>query len=285
MPEFKTTGIHQSDKVAWLIATDDGCFMAQGLSLTYLENGENVGGTPLLVLHGLFGSARNWLSLSKRFGEHRHSYTLDMRNHGGAPWSDEMDYPAMAADILRFMDDRGFQRAAILGHSMGGKAAMTLALNHPGRVERLIVADIAPVTYQHTHAPYVAAMKAADLTGRTRRPEVEAQLVDAVPEAPLRSFLMQNLVLENGAFRWRVNLDAIGAGMESLIGFPDPGDATYNGPALFIGGTASDYINGNSEPAIRRHFPNAKITMMPGLGHWLHAEKPDQFAELVEAFL
>lgn len=259
--------------------------MPQGLPLSFLEAGDTIGGTPLLVLHGLFGSARNWQAIARRLGEQRHVYALDLRNHGGAPWAPGMSYPEMAADVLRFLDDRGFSRAAVLGHSMGGKTAMALALAHPDRVERLIVADIAPVTYTHTHAPFVAAMKAARLDGLTRRGEVEAQLVDAVPEAPLRSFLLQNLVLEQGAFRWRINLDAIGANMDHLIGFPDLDGATYGGPALFIGGTASDYITAASEPAIHRHFPKARVAMIPGAGHWVHAERPEEFTGLVEGFL
>jgi len=259
--------------------------MPQGLPLSYLEAGESVGGTPLLVLHGLFGSARNWQTLARRFAERRHVYALDLRNHGGAPWADTMTYPEMADDILRFIEDRGYPRAAVVGHSMGGKAAMTLALRHPQRVERLVVVDIAPVRYTHTHGPYVAAMQRADLDGCTRRSEVEGQLADAVPEAPLRSFLLQNLVLENGRFQWRVNLDAIGAGMDDLIGFPDLGDARYDGPALFIGGGNSDYITPEHAPLIHRHFPNARIEMIPGAGHWVHAERPEEIAALVEGFL
>ncbi|PWC33886.1 alpha/beta fold hydrolase [Azospirillum sp. TSO35-2] len=254
------------------------------LPLTYLEAGEANGGTPLLVLHGLFGSARNWQTLARRFAESRRVYALDLRNHGGAPWDDGMSYPEMADDVLRFLDDRGFARATVVGHSMGGKTAMALALAHPERVERLVVVDIAPVAYTHTHAPFVAAMKAARLDGCTRRPEVEAQLVEAVPEAPLRSFLMQNLVMENGVFSWRINLDAIGAGMAGLIGFPDFGDARYEGPTLFIGGGASDYIQPQHHAAIRHHFPKADIRMIEGAGHWLHAERPDEFAALIEGF-
>lgn len=259
--------------------------MAQGLPLTYLEAGEANGGTPLLVIHGLFGSARNWQTLAKRFAEQRHVYALDLRNHGGSPWADSMSYPEMADDVLRFLDDRGFARAAVVGHSMGGKTAMTLALKHPDRVERLLVADIAPVTYTHTHAPFVAAMKRADLAGRTRRSEVDSQLAEAVPEAPLRSFLLQNLVLEQGTFHWRINLDAIGSCMDSLIGFPDLGDARYNGPTLFVGGGRSDYILPEYTAPIRHHFPNARIEMIEGTGHWLHAERPEDFAKIVEAFV
>lgn len=259
--------------------------MSEALAAAFLEAGETVGGEPLIVLHGLFGSARNWQMPVKRFAEKRRVFALDMRNHGGSPWSDDMSYPAMAADVARFIEDRGYSRVAVLGHSMGGKTAMTLALTRPELVSRLIVADIAPVTYAHTHAPYVAAMKAADLNGATRRGEVEAQLADAVPIASLRSFLMQNLVMENGRFSWRVNLDAIGAGMAGLIGFPDTGDAVFSKPTLFIGGTASDYVAAAHTGAIFARFPTAKIHMIEGAGHWLHAEKPDAFAVAVEDFL
>jgi len=168
---------------------------------------------------------------------------------------------------------------------MGGKVAMTLALNHPDRVERLVVVDIAPVAYTHTHAPYVAAMKRANLEGCTRRSEVEAQLADAVPEASLRSFLLQNLVLEQGKFHWRINLDAIGASMAELIGFPDLGAKQYTGPTRFIGGSKSDYITEEQFDAIEKHFPNAQIEMMGDAGHWVHAERPDEFAAMVEAFV
>lgn len=259
--------------------------MTEALPLTYLEAGEATGGTPLLVIHGLFGSARNWTTLAKRFGERRHVYALDLRNHGSAPWSECMTYPAMAADILRFLDDRGYRRAAVVGHSMGGKAAMTLALLHPERVERLVVADIAPVAYTHTFAPFVDAMKGADMKGCTRRSEVEAQIAAAVPEPPLRSFLLQNLVLENGAFRWRINLDAIGDAMADLIGFPELDGARYEGPALFIGGGDSTYVRPEHRPAIERHFPVAQVAIIEGAGHWLHAERPEEFATLVEGFV
>lgn len=259
--------------------------MTAALALSYLEAGDVNGGEPLIVMHGLFGSARNWQMLVKRFAGRRHVFALDMRNHGGSPWSDEMDYPAMAADVAKFIEDRGWSRAALLGHSMGGKAAMTLALTRPELVSRLIVTDIAPVRYTHTHAPYIVAMQAANLAGASRRHEVDAQLTHAVPVATLRAFLMQNLVMEGGKFAWRINLDAIGGAMDALIGFPDLGAAQYPGPALFIGGGASDYITEAQRPAIYAHFPAARIDIMESAGHWVHAEWPDAFAERVEAFI
>ncbi|WP_114394133.1 alpha/beta fold hydrolase [Oleisolibacter albus] len=255
------------------------------LPLTSLQAGETLGGVPLLVLHGLFGSARNWNQLLKRFGARRPAMALDMRNHGESPWDSAMGYPDMAADLLRFMDDRGIARADVLGHSMGGKAAMTLALLHPDRVRRLVVADIAPVTYGHSHAPYVAAMRAARLDGITRRAEVEAQLADAVPSPSMRSFLAQNLTLDHGAFRWRLNLEAIDAAMDTLIGFPDLSGRSFAGSSLFVGGGRSDYLAPETVPAVRRYFPAARIEMIPDAEHWLHVEKPDAFMAVVDAFL
>lgn len=261
--------------------------MSDSLPLTFLEAHpqQPTGRTPLVILHGLFGSARNWQMFVKRFGQGQDAYGLDLRNHGGSPWNDRMDYPAMAGDLGRFLDDRGLDRAVVLGHSMGGKAAMTLALTAPERVERLIVVDIAPVSYTHTHLPYVKAMKAADLTGRSRRSQVDEQLRDAVPDPNLRAFLLQNLEVEDGGLRWRINLDALEAGMDNLIGFPDLGSARYDGPALFIGGAKSDYVTPEYEGDIRRRFPAAEIRMVADAGHWLHAEKPEAFTSLVEAVL
>lgn len=259
--------------------------MTDALALTSLEAGTGRPGTPLLVMHGLFGSARNWQGHLKKLAERRPVYALDMRNHGGSPWSDVMTYPAMAADLVRFMDDRGFARAQLLGHSMGGKAAMACALAHPDRVEKLVVADISPVSYGHSHANYVAAMKAVDLDAAGRRAEAEAQLTPAVPEAGIRGFLGQNLVTEDGKLRWRLNLDVLDRAMDDLVDFPDFGGATYGGPTLFVGGAKATYILPEYHDAIRRHFPTAEIEMIPDTGHWLHAEKPVEFLGIVERFL
>lgn len=269
--------------------------MPDSLALAFLDShpiqplehplGPPAARTPLVILHGLFGSARNWQMFVKRFGQGRATYALDLRNHGNSPWDARMDYPAMAADVGRFLADRGLDRAVLLGHSMGGKTAMTLALTEPKMVERLIVVDIAPVPYSHSHSNYVDAMKRADLTGLTRRSQVDEQLRDAVPDPNLRAFLLQNLDTADGTLRWRVNLDAIGRGMSDLVGFPDLGDACYPGPVRFIGGGASDYITPTHDPAIRRYFPQAEIRIVPGTGHWVHAEKPDVFTALIDEVL
>ena len=241
---------------------------------------------PLLIAHGLFGSARNFNALGRRFARGRRVVMVDMRNHGASPWSDDCAYPAMAADLAAAVRRHCGGRAVVLGHSMGGKAAMALALSEPDLLAGLIVADIAPVAYPHSHAPYIAAMKAVDLSRVARRGDADAMLADAVPEPPLRAFLLQNLVIEQGGARWRVNLDALERAMPVLTGFPDDlPQAAHDGPALFLRGEASDYAGPETEAAIRARFPAAEIETLPGAGHWLHAERPDAFAASVTAWL
>lgn len=259
--------------------------MSKALPLTWLESGEATGGPPLIVLHGLFGSARNWATLARRFGERRHVYALDLRNHGESPWALEMTYPDMAADVRRFLDDRGYDRAGLVGHSMGGKAAMAFALRWPERVDRLVVVDIAPVAYDHDFGGFVAAMKAADLSPGRRRADIDAQLTAAVPEPSLRSFLLQNLVAGNGGFRWRINLDAVASNLAAIVGFPDFGSALCERPALFVRGASSDYVLPAHHQAIRCLFPEARLTALDGAGHWPHAEQTEEFARVVEEFI
>jgi esterase len=254
------------------------------MKLTGFEAGE---GKHLVVLHGLFGSARNWNTVARRLGAQHRVHALDMRNHGGSPWSDEMSYADMADDIRAYIEDNGLGQAAVLGHSMGGKAAMTLALLHPELVEKLIVADIAPVAYRHTMISYVEAMRAVDLSKVTRRGEVDAQLAAAIPEAPIRSFLLQNLVAENGSFSWRINLAVLGDRMDEITGFPtdDFAGRTFDKPTLFVAGERSDYVRESHHGEIHRLFPQARIEVIPGAGHWLHAEQPDRFVDNVLGFL
>jgi pimeloyl-ACP methyl ester carboxylesterase len=182
--------------------------------------------------------------------------------------------------------ERGHRRYALLGHSMGGKAAMVAALGHPGEVERLVVADIAPVPYPPRHLGLAQAMRSLDLSGITRRGEADSRLAAAVPDRAERAFLLQNLVFEDGRARWRLNLAAIEAAMPSLVGFPGMAAGTaYPGPALFVAGGRSDYVRPQDEPAIRRLFPKAEIRRIENAGHWLHAEQPDAFVAIVEPFL
>jgi esterase len=251
-----------------------------------LEAAEYGAGPPLAILHGLFGSGRNWTSIAKRLGAHNRVIALDLRNHGASPWAETMAYAEMAEDVRASLSALGQRRFALLGHSMGGKVAMLAALRAPEVIERLVIADIAPVAYQPQHLRLVAALRALDLAGVRRRAEADARLEEAVPDPAERAFLLQNLVFDGGAARWRINLDAIEREMPVLVGFPPiPPGMIYAGPALFIGGGRSDYLRSEDEPEIRRLFPRARIARIPEAGHWLHAETPRAFLELVEGFL
>lgn len=239
----------------------------------------------LLVAHGLFGQGRNWGSLAKRLARKRRVVTVDMRNHGDSPWADAGGYGEMAGDLADTIDAVAGGRANVLGHSMGGKAAMALALTRPEAVNRLIVADIAPVAYKHSHARYISAMRGVYLPGIKRRSDAEPELTDAVPEAPLRAFILQNLVVEDGRARWKPNLDVLARTIDDLLRFPEGLPEQFDGPALFVHGGASDYVAPETHAAIRQRFPAAAIETIAGAGHWLHAEQPAAFLEIVETFL
>lgn len=242
-------------------------------------------GAPLVVIHGLFGSARNWAGICRALADVRQVHALDLRNHGSSPWSEQMNYPLMAEDVAEYITGRGLAPCDVLGHSMGGKTAMQLALTHPELLERLIIVDIAPITYvRESHAEYVAAMKRVDLGQATRRADIDAQLAPVITDDSLRAFLLQNLISENGHFRWRINLDGIGANLPNLVAFPEH-DGHFPGPATFLAGERSDYIRPRDEAAMKRLFPAAKLIEIGASGHWPHAEQPEKFLKLVRAAL
>ena len=237
-------------------------------------------GPPLAILHGLFGSSRNWASMAQRLAAHHRVIAIDLRNHGASPWAETMDYREMADDVRATLQARGYDRFALLGHSMGGKVAMTAALDHGAAVERLIVADIAPILDR------VKAMRGLDLANIKRRSVADAALAPMIPDPAERAFLLQNLILEESQARWRLNLEAIEREMPRLVGFPAiQAGRTYDGPSLFVAGDRSDYLRPEHEPAIRRLFPKAEIANIDNAGHWLHAEQPAAFLAVVEAFL
>jgi esterase len=243
-------------------------------------------GPPLAILHGLFGSGRNWASIAKRLGAHHRVIAFDLRNHGASPWAETMAYAEMADDVRASLSALGHRRFALLGHSMGGKVAMVAALRYPEAVESLVVADIAPVAYQAGNSRLAAALRAFDLAAVRRRAEADVGLQAAVPDPAERAFLLQNLIFESGAARWRINLEAIEHEMPTLIGFPAiPAGVTYSGPSLFIGGGRSDYLRAEHEPGIRRLFLQARISRIKEAGHWLHVEQPVAFLKEIEAFL
>ena len=237
---------------------------------------------PLLIAHGLFGSARNWNVIAKRLSDERQVLSVDMRNHGDSPHMAQHGYPDMAADLAEVIAAHG-GRADVLGHSMGGKAAMMLALMRPELVNKLVVGDIAPVAYGHSQAHLIAAMRAVDLSRIETRREADAQLRDAIPEDGVRAFLLQSLDIK--AKRWRLNLDALEAEMPKIIGWPGDADGRFEGPVLMLSGGASDYQTPAHREATKALFPKARFARIPGAGHWLHAEKPREFEDSVRAFL
>jgi len=233
---------------------------------------------PLLVAHGLFGSARNWGVVARRLAEDREVLAVDMRNHGASPRSEVHDYPALAADLAEVCDGRPHD---VLGHSMGGKAAMVMAVNHADLVGRLIVADIAPVAYPHSQNHLIQAMRAVDLSRVTRRSEAASQLA-GVPDDGTRAFLLQSLDVSEG--RWMLNLDTLEAEMPKIVGFPAL-DGTFDGRALFLSGEDSDYVRPGHRDAIEALFPRARFARLADAGHWLHAQQPRAFEAAVRTFL
>lgn len=251
--------------------------------LSITRHGAPTAHPPLVIAHGLFGSGRNWGVVAKRLAAAREVLAVDMRNHGDSPRAKDCSYAAMAADLAKVITAEG-GRADVLGHSMGGKAAMALALTEPERVNRLIVVDIAPVPYGHSQIDLVHAMQAVDLARVTRRSDADAMLADAAPDPTLRAFLLQSLVVGPEGARWKLNLEALAPGMDAIMGFP-AFDSRFTGPVLFLKGGASDYLRPEHWQAIEARFPAAQRVELPGAGHWPHAEAPKPFVEAVEAFL
>ena len=242
-------------------------------------------GEPLLVMHGLFGSLGNWSWHCRQLSKDFAVYGLDLRNHGASPHSDEMDYSHMAQDVLEFMDDHGIARAHLLGHSMGGKVAMQVALSAPERVDHLVVADIAPVTYRGEHDDIFAGLLAIPLDSLTNRAEADRILLPYEPDELVRQFLLTNLVKNpEGGFQWRINLPILQSNYERLREKP-PAEGPFEGPTLFIKGALSNYITEKHRDEILARFPNARTKLIMHTGHWLHAEKPQTFHRIVLQFL
>lgn len=239
---------------------------------------------PLLIAHGLFGSARNWGVIARRLSAERQVIAVDMRNHGTSPWESGHRYPDLAADLAEVIESHGGGPFDVLGHSMGGKAAMTLALDHPQLLRRLVVADIAPVAYGHSQSHLIAAMRGLDLQGLHSRAEADRRLAATVEDEATRAFLLQSLDLKVDPPRWRLNLDVLEAEMAHITGWPEI-MGRFDGPALFLAGAQSDYIRPEHRPQIRALFPAARFAKIPGAGHWLHAERPRAFEAAVAAFL
>jgi len=247
---------------------------------------ETGAGPPLVILHGLFGSRRNWTSVASVLGRHHRVVTVDLRNHGESPWDERMDYPALAEDVAVLIDSVAGGMASVCGHSMGGKVAMTLALTAPERIDRLVVVDIPPAASRGTSIDLVRAMRAVPLVECSRRADVAAALAATVPDPAIRSFLAQSVTVRPEGLAWSVNLAVIERGFETILGFPDlaAGNA-FTKPTLFIAGGRSEYLRPEHHDAITRLFPAAMIETIANAGHWVHAEAPGPFLDVVSRFL
>ncbi|MEL7100346.1 MAG: alpha/beta fold hydrolase [Pseudomonadota bacterium] len=236
---------------------------------------------PVLIVHGLYGSGRNWGVIAKRLSDRGRVVTVDMRNHGASPHSAAHGYEDMAGDLAEVIETLGAPMD-VVGHSMGGKAAMVLAATRPALVRRLVVADIAPVAYGHSQMQFIDAMRAVDLSAVTRRSDAAAQLGAQGVEPGLQAFLTQSL--DVAGKRWRLNLDALAAEMPKILSFPEIAGA-FPGPMLMLSGADSDYVRPEHRPAIKALFPAARFAKLPRAGHWLHADQPRGFEAAVRAFL
>lgn len=237
----------------------------------------------LVIAHGLFGSGRNWGAIARNLAAGRDVVAVDMRNHGGSFRADSQTYADMAGDLAEVIRDVGAP-CDLLGHSMGGKAAMQLALTDGGLLRRLVVADIAPVAYEHNQSAHITAMRGLDLAGLTGRIEADRRLSSTVADPALRAFFLQSLDLKVQPPVWRLNLGVLEAEMAKIVGWPGT-EGQFDGPVLVLAGSESQYVKPEYRELIRALFPHARFAKLMGAGHWLHADRPREFEETVRVFL
>jgi len=240
-------------------------------------------GQPLIFLHGLFGSGNNWGTVAKHFSQHYQVICVDLRNHGSSPHSASQSYANMADDLLELCDTLSLERIHLLGHSLGGKVAMQFTTQHPDRVDKLIVVDMAMRAYADAHTHLIDAMMAIDLTTLQSRHEVDKILSNSIPQAMVRQFLLMNLIKSDSSLAWRINLAALKTnypGLQQAV----CENAHYEKPCLFIRGEHSDYVQDTDIEQIKTNFINAQFASLP-TGHWIHTEQPQAFIEVVGNFL
>jgi esterase len=256
------------------------------MPLYYREYGHPVAGYPsLLFLHGLFGSSINWNSIARHFEQDWHIIVPDLRNHGRSLHSDEMSYSLIAEDVIELIDQLGIEQVIPIGHSMGGKTALTLAQQRPEIVERLVLADIAPVAYAGGFSDVIAAFQSVDLASIKTRSDADQSMSAHIAEVAIRQYLLQNLEQKQGCWRWRINLDVIVSAMDTIRDFEPGCQISYEGESLIIRGEFSDYVLPEYEATIRQCLPNVRIKMLPGVGHWVYAEDPEGFSKVLDDFL
>tara|TARA_R110000787_G_scaffold70646_8_gene157057 strand:- start:9844 stop:10608 length:765 start_codon:yes stop_codon:yes gene_type:complete len=242
-------------------------------------------GQPFLILHGYFGMGDNWKSLGNQFGEHFQMHLIDQRNHGRSFHADDFDYEILAEDLYNYIKYHNLQKVILLGHSMGGKTAMLFAVEYPELVDKLIIADISPRYYEPQHNEILKALASVDFSVQNSRKLVEEKIAELIPELGVRSFLLKNVYWrEKGVLDYRFNLKSLTEN-NSEVGTALPSFTTFDGETLFLAGGSSGYITENELPIINAHFPNSTVETIPNAGHWLHAENPKKFYELVMNFL
>lgn len=248
----------------------------------YSETLGESGAPPLVILHGLLGSGKNWATVAKQLVAHYQLHLLDLRHHGRSPQVAPMDYTAMAEDVVGWMSDAGLEQASLLGHSMGGKVAMAVACRFPVWIERLMVVDIAPKTYAPRWRAEFAAMRAIDVPNLRSRADAEAELEPVVKDWAFRKFLLTNLERRpEGGFRWALDLAALEAALPELFDHPLADSETYDGPTLFLRGERSKYLLPGDENRVARHFPQGRIETVTGAGHNIHFDQPSIFVDWV----
>jgi len=251
------------------------------MKLHYQKLGE---GQPLLIIHGLFGSSDNWRSMARYFSKFFQVISLDLRNHGQSPHSDEQDFRLMAEDVLAVCDSLGITKAHVLGHSLGGKVAMQFAALYPQRVDKLVVVDISPRQYFSQHTPMMDTMMALDMEQYSSRTEIDEALSVSISDKTVRQFLLMNLQSDETGFSWRINLPGLKQNYQQLMA-PVCDTSTLDLPSLFIYGELSEYVSTEDRALIKQHFTQAEFVAIDKAGHWVHAEKPQQFKQVVEEFL
>ncbi len=252
------------------------------MSLHYQIAGE--GGTPLLLIHGLFGSADNWRGIAKKLSKMRQVISVDLRNHGRSFQHPQQNYPLMAADIAEVLAELGIDKVDLLGHSIGGKVAMQFAFDYPLLLNKLIVVDIAPRSYPDSHSQIFKNLMAVNLAQFSQRSEVDKALATMIPEQAVRSFLLMNLTVQDGQLAWRINLNHLFCNYPALLQAVIPTKPIVQ-PTLFISGDDSDYIGTEDRQQIRQWFSNVQLLRIANAGHWVHADQPEVFCQTVESFL
>ena len=252
------------------------------MQLNYKVFGE---GFPVVILHGLLGSLDNWQTIAKRLSEQFKVYTVDLRNHGKSPHSNEHSYPLMAEDLKDFFQEHVIKKAHLIGHSMGGKVAMLFTVTYPELVDKLVVVDIAPRVYEAHHNEIFDALFKLDLSQATKRSEADEQLMQSIPDFGVRQFLLKNLTRnESGGFEWKMNLQGLYKHYPN-INIPIQANNSVSVKTLVIRGANSNYVLEEDISDFEKLFGSVKLVTIPSAGHWVHAEAPDLFLHEVKAFL